>query len=228
MACEDDVKDIFQSADCVCFDVDCTVCTDETIDELAKTLGMGDEVSKITCSAMRGTMSYKESMIESFNLIKPSQSDIRKFVAAHPVQLTPNIRELVTTLQERRIPVYLISGSFVCLIENVAEVLNIPKENIFANRLLFYYHGEFAEFDETQPTINTDGKAKVIQQLKDKHGYQRVVHIGDGVTDLKACPPADAFIGFGGNQIREKVKNGCHWFVEDIKELLSVLQHKDN
>jgi len=47
MACEDDVKDIFQSADCVCFDVDCTVCTDETIDELAKTLGMGDEVSKM-------------------------------------------------------------------------------------------------------------------------------------------------------------------------------------
>lgn len=27
------------------------------------------------------------------------------------------------------------------------------------------------------------------------------LQVGDGATDLAACPPADAFIGYGGNQV---------------------------
>ena len=50
--------------------------------------------------------------------------------------------------------------------------------------------GEYIGFDEEQPTCCDNGKAVVIQQLKDKFGYRRLVHIGDGVTDLEACPPA--------------------------------------
>jgi phosphoserine phosphatase len=30
--------------------------------------------------------------------------------------------------------------------------------------------------------------------------------VGDGATDMQAKPPADAFIGFGGIAVREKVK----------------------
>ena len=36
---------------------------------------------------------------------------------------------------------------------------------------------------------------------------------GDGATDMEARPPADIFVGFGGNVIREKVKGGADWFV---------------
>jgi len=50
--------------------------------------------------------------------------------------------------------------------------------------------GKYAGFDEAQPTSETGGKPKVIQQLKDVFGYKQVVHIGDGVTDMEACPPA--------------------------------------
>jgi len=33
----------------------------------------------------------------------------------------------------------------------------------------------------------------------------------------------DAFIGFGGNQVRERVKNEAKWFVMDFSELINVL-----
>ena len=33
----------------------------------------------------------------------------------------------------------------------------------------------------------------------------------------------DAFIGYGGNVVREKVKNNAGWFVTDFKELISAL-----
>lgn len=55
--------------------------------------------------------------------------------------------------------------------------------------------GEYAGFDENQPTSRSGGKAEVIRRLKEQKGFKTVVHIGDGATDLEASPPADAFIG---------------------------------
>lgn len=50
--------------------------------------------------------------------------------------------------------------------------------------------GEFAGFDESQPTAESGGKGKVISVLKEQYGFKTVVMIGDGATDLEACPPA--------------------------------------
>ena len=54
--------------------------------------------------------------------------------------------------------------------------------------------GEFASFDEDQPTCQAGGKPRVINDLKSKHGYKKVVHIGDGTTDMEASPPAVSFM----------------------------------
>jgi len=47
--------------------------------------------------------------------------------------------------------------------------------------------------------------------LKEKYGYTKLFMIGDGITDLEASPPADAFIGEFSNYFitlnREKLKN---------------------
>lgn len=65
--------------------------------------------------------------------------------------------------------------------------------------------GEYAGFDESEPTSRTGGKAIVIDTLKKKHNFKNLVHIGDGATDLEACPPADAFIGifYRNNEIKK-------------------------
>jgi len=40
-------------------------------------------------------------------------------------------------LQEKDVPVYLISGGFRCIIEPIAAQLQIPLTDVFANELLF-------------------------------------------------------------------------------------------
>lgn len=50
--------------------------------------------------------------------------------------------------------------------------------------------GEYAGFDETQPTAESGGKGKVIAHLKEQFQFKKVVMIGDGATDMEACPPA--------------------------------------
>ncbi|KMQ89868.1 phosphoserine phosphatase [Lasius niger] len=127
--------------------------------------------------------------------------------------------ELVSALQACGKHVFLVSGGFHCLIAPIALQLNIPPENIYANRLKFYFTGEYAGFDENQPTSRSGGKAEVIEYLKKQKGFKNIVHIGDGSTDLEASPPADAFIGFGGNVIRESVKARAQWFVMNFDDL---------
>lgn len=223
MASTEEVKQIWKNADCVCFDVDSTVVMDEGIDELANFLGKGEEVSRITVRAMQGSLSYTESLKARLDIIKPSQQNVSKFIETHPPHLTPGMKELVQKLQMQKKDIFLITGGFRSIVEVIADQLSIPHDKIFANELLFYYNGDFAGFDRSQLTCEGDGKAKVILYLKNKFGYKRVVHIGDGATDLEACPPADAFIGFGANQVREKVKSGCHWYVMSCRELIEAL-----
>ena len=56
--------------------------------------------------------------------------------------------------------------------------------------ILFSSKGSYAGFDETEPTSHQDGKPKVVAYLKNRYQYRYVTMIGDGVTDLEACPPA--------------------------------------
>ena len=47
MSTEDEVRQIWRSADAVCLDVDSTVLTEEAIDELAIYLGVGQDVQRM-------------------------------------------------------------------------------------------------------------------------------------------------------------------------------------
>ncbi|XP_068633233.1 phosphoserine phosphatase isoform X2 [Battus philenor] len=223
MSPQQSVQELFRTADCVCFDVDSTVIQDEGIDELAKFCGKGDEVKRLTAEAMGGSMTFQEALKKRLDIIRPSVSQIRQFISTFPINLTPGISQLVKALQDRGVKVYLVSGGFRCLIDPVAELLNIPVTNVYANRLKFFFDGEYAGFDENEPTSRSGGKGLVIKRLKEHHNYQRLVMIGDGATDAEACPPADGFIGFGGNVVREEVKKRALWYVTDFQELISSL-----
>lgn len=41
-----------------------------------------------------------------------------------------------------------------------------------------------------QPTAESGGKGKVIGFLKEKFHFKKIIMIGDGATDMEACPPA--------------------------------------
>ncbi|KAG8042760.1 hypothetical protein G9C98_005400 [Cotesia typhae] len=219
----EDIKLIWKNADAVSFDVDSTVIQEEGIDELAKFCGKGDQVTELTKKAMQGNMTFQQSLTVRLNIIRPSLEQIKQFIKIHPPKLTPGIKELVDKLHEKNKKVFLVSGGFRCLISPVAARLNISKDNIFANRLLFHFTGEFGGFDENELTAKSGGKAQVIKRLKENYNFKTIVHIGDGATDLEACPPADAFIGFGGNVVRDTVKNGSRWFVYDLNQLKEAL-----
>jgi len=218
------VVDTLKNAQCVAFDVDSTVITEEGIDVLAAHCGAGEAVAAWTAKAMGGSVKFEDALAARLELIKPSRSDIAECLAAHPPQLNAGVAELVELLHARGTAVYLVSGGFRLMINPVADMLDISHDRVFANTILFDEAGDFTGFDASEPTSADGGKPKVIGALKEQHGYDPVIMVGDGATDLQARPPADAFVGFGGIAVREVVKEGADWFVGDFEEVLKLVR----
>ncbi|VDK53459.1 unnamed protein product [Anisakis simplex] len=220
---ENTAKRIWQNADAVCFDVDSTICQDELIDELAAFLGVGEEIAKCTQIAMNGSMTFRESLTKRLNIMRPTLKQVEAFARKHPPRVTPGIVELVAELRRRQVDVYIVSGGFRPLIMPIARLLRIPRENVFGNEILFDRNGAYAGFDTNELTSDsgskTVGKAGVCGLLKRRMGYENLVMIGDGATDMEASPPADTFIGFAGNQVRDSVRKGAPWLVYDFDTL---------
>uniref|UniRef100_A0A7N0ZRF2 phosphoserine phosphatase n=1 Tax=Kalanchoe fedtschenkoi TaxID=63787 RepID=A0A7N0ZRF2_KALFE len=221
-----EVLDLWQSTNAVCFDVDSTVCLDEGIDELAEFCGAGQAVAEWTARAMSGSVSFEEALAARLALFNPSLSQVQDFLEKRPPRLSPGIDELVKTLKENGNDVYLISGGFRQMINPVASILGIPRENIFANNLLFGDYGEFKGFDVNEPTSRSGGKATAVRNIRKSHDYKTLAMIGDGATDLEARQPggADLFICYGGVQLREGVAANADWLVFNFKDLINSLK----
>lgn len=84
--------------------------------------------------------------------------------------------------------------------------------------------GKYAGFDANQPTSHTGGKGEAINVIRRLHGDNvSVTMIGDGATDLEAAPPADNFVGYGGNVVRDEVRSRAQYFVTDFQQLYKDL-----
>lgn len=136
-------------------------------------------------------------------------------------------RDFIDHLRTENKKIYFISGGFHSLIDPVAQQLNIPLSNLFANKLLFDYKGNYGGFDVNQPTSRSGGKGEAITQIRNFNSSQlqsnaqlNIVMIGDGATDLESAPPADNFIGYGGNIVRDSVRERAQFFVTDFMQLM--------
>jgi len=223
-AAVDSAKEAIRNADAVCFDVDSTVVKTEGIDLLAACFGVYDQVAELTKTAMEGNVKFQDAMAQRLAIMKPTVEGVEKCLAKEKPRFTKGMKQLVARLQERDVDIYLVSGGFTVMIEPIAEILKIPKENIYANTILFDDDGNYKDFDRSAPTSKSGGKPAVVAQLKKAKGYKTVVMIGDGATDMDARPPASAFIGYGGVQVRPKVKAGADWFVTSWRELMKELK----
>uniref|UniRef100_A0A914WGV9 Phosphoserine phosphatase n=1 Tax=Plectus sambesii TaxID=2011161 RepID=A0A914WGV9_9BILA len=196
---------------------------------LANYLGCGEEVAQFTRKAMNGcgNMTFRDALTARLAIMKPTREQFETYARTHEPKLTVGIKELIKELKRRGIAVYLVSGGFRRIIMPVARLLGIPREHVFANELLFDDDGTFAGFDLSELTSDSGtpdvGKPAVCQLLKQRYHHKYMVMVGDGSTDMEASPPADAFVGFGGNQVRENVRREASWFVYGCDELIQEL-----
>jgi HAD superfamily phosphoserine phosphatase-like hydrolase len=197
-------------------DCDSTLSSIEGIDELARLSNHAifADVVALTNAAMDGEVPLSEVFEKRMEIIKPNREIADKVCQCYLENIVPGVEELIRKAKENGwIPV-IISGGFAPLIAPLAKHLGIS--HVEAVPLFFNELGNYEGYGKDYPTTRNLGKNEIIREWRAALLPERVVMIGDGVSDLETKPDVDAMVGFGGVVGREKVKHGADLWVTDF------------
>lgn len=185
----------------VCFDMDSTLVQTEVINELAHKAGVGDAVSKITESAMRGEIDFAESFKQRIALLKGLDERVMIQIAEN-LPLTEGAERLFRTLKKYGFKTAILSGGFTYFGKYLQNKLDI--DYVFANQL------EIADGKLTGNYLGdiVDGakKAELLRNIafKEDIHLEQTVAVGDGSNDLPMLNIAGLGIAFHAKPLVKK------------------------
>lgn len=202
----------------ICFDCDSTLSKIEGIDELARRVGLGEQLAKLTDAAMNGEVALEDIYGKRLDLIKPNRDAILWLADLYISELVDGVQDVFAQLQQHNKTIHIISGGLLPAILPLAKLLNVPVENVHAVDVYFAENGDYLGYETDSPLAKNGGKAEVVKSLQAKS----LVMIGDGKTDLEAQQAGAKVIGFGGVVNRKLVRENADFFVAD-ENLTAVL-----
>ncbi|KAI9733290.1 MAG: hypothetical protein M1834_003374 [Cirrosporium novae-zelandiae] len=114
------------------FDMDGTLIHQETIDELARTVGRYEDVSAITARAMNGELEFKDALRARVAVLKGVEETIWQRLEAI-LKIREGAKDLCRGLMRLGAEVGIVSGGFHPMVDWLARELGIQHR--FANRL---------------------------------------------------------------------------------------------
>lgn len=199
-------------------DCDSTLSVIEGIDELARARGaeVFDKVVALTDAAMNGEIAISEVFPRRMDLIRPDRALCDEIAARYIEQMVEGVPQLLQQARERGWLPVILSGGFAPLIAPLARQLGV--EHVEAVPIEFCEDGSYVDYGRDYPTTRNFGKNEIIREWKAAMMPERVVMIGDGVSDLETAPDVDLFVGFGGVAARPKVQAAAGYWLADMKQ----------
>lgn len=203
------------------FDMDSTLIQGETIDELAKMAGVGEQVVAITASAMRGEIQFQESFRRRVGLLKGlPESRVMEVIVRLP--LMEGTERLFRTLKARGAKTAIFSGGFTFFGAVLKEKLGV--DYVFANQL------DVRDGSATGEVLGqiVDGarKAELLVEIAGIEGIplEQVVAVGDGANDLPMLGLAGMGVAFHAKPIVRAKAEFCvtHVGLDGLLYLLGI------
>jgi len=179
-------------------DMDSTMITGETLDELAGFAGLGDRIAAITRRAMNGELDFKAALRERVAMLRGLPLDALEKTWQR-VRLTPGGRELVATMRAHGALTALISGGFSFFTGKVAAELGF--HSFRSNTLLD--DGSVLTGQVVEPILDRDSKRAALTELAAQRGLKlsATLAVGDGANDLDMLRAAGLGVAFHAKPI---------------------------
>ncbi len=174
-------------------DMDSTIVTTETLDELAAEAGLKERIAAITARAMNGELDFKAALRERVGMLKglPEAALARTW---ETTELMPGARALVATMRAAGAHAALVSGGFTFFTGRVAALVGFHEHH--ANTLIIT-EGRL-EGTVGEPILDKDSKLATLKRLSQGLGLpmERTLTVGDGANDLPMLQAAGLGIAF--------------------------------
>lgn len=200
------------------FDFDSTLMDGETIDFLAKPLGLEEKVAGITEKAMAGELDFFESLIERVSLLK-GLDYAQAVEICKDLPLMPGATELIPALKEKGYKVVCFSGGFRIGTSPAKDKLGLDAD--FSNVL--HEKDGVLTGQVGGDMMFGFSKGDMIQRLQNILGVTKADTLvcGDGANDLSMFEHADTRIAFCAREVLKKEAN----IIVDKKDLTEILKH---
>ncbi|NVK20112.1 MAG: phosphoserine phosphatase SerB [Methylocystaceae bacterium] len=174
-------------------DMDSTIVTGETLDDLAEFAGLKKEVAVITTRAMNGEIQFRDALRERVAMLKGLSSNFLE-EAMKMVHLTPGAKELVATMKANGAYCALVSGGFTFFTSRVAEKVGFDFN---AGNNMEIVDGVLTG-NVLDPIVTKDSKLDYLRSLSAEQGIttEDAVAVGDGANDLPMVLEAGLGIAF--------------------------------
>ena len=186
----------------VAMDMDSTLVTIESIDEMGELLGIREKIAAVTEQAMRGEIDYPESLRRRVALLAGLEEQALERICEERMHLSPGAEVLVQRCRELGIRTLLVSGGFSLFTTWLQRRLGIDA--VLSNEL------EIENGRLTGRVVGgiVDGAAKA-QRLRtelEQLGIARAhaVAIGDGANDIPMMGAAGVSIAYRAKTIVRK------------------------
>lgn len=203
-------------------DMDSTLITMETIDELADMVNLKTEVAAITAQAMRGEIEYDESLRRRLALLEGLDESALQRVYNERLKFSPGAEQLLAPVQRAGIKTLLVSGGFTYITDRLKPRVKLD-----------YTHSNVLEVKDGRLTgkviggiVNANAKRamllKVAAELKISR--EQIAGVGDGANDLKFLAECGVSVAYRAKPIvREQTTYALnHSGLDAMRWLLSA------
>ena len=192
----------FSDIKLVVSDMDSTLITIETIDEIAKESGMSSEVALITEQAMQGNLDFTESFKKRVSILKGVNTSAFESVYTNSLKLSPGAKELINFFKSISVKSAIISGGLSYFADRLHKSLGVDtfranNVEVINNCLTGAVLGKVIDANEKANYIN---ELCALYQLK----REQVIAIGDGANDLQMMKIAGVSVAYHAKPILQK------------------------
>ncbi len=197
-------------------DMDSTILSSETLDDLASLIDKADQIKKITKNAMNGKTNFINSLVERVKTLKNTNVKYLNRVK-NELKYNQGAKELISTMKKNGSICALCTGGFYFIANEVKATLGFNyvqantleiKDGVITGNLI-------------KPIFNEDSKKEFLKHLADKYklSLENTCSIGDGANDIKMNQLSSLGVSFRGHKI---LKDNSK-FILDHSDLTGLL-----
>lgn len=174
-------------------DMDSTIVTGETLDELAAHAGLRAGIAAITARAMNGELDFAAALRERVAMLRGLPAEALETTWA-ATRLTPGATTLVATMRAHGAWCMLVSGGFTFFTQRVRDLVGFDAHQ--AN-VLEVRDGALAG-TVAEPILDRDAKLATLRRLAAGRGLSlaETCAVGDGANDLPMLLAAGMGVAF--------------------------------
>lgn len=182
-------------------DMDCTMVTFETLDEIGAAAGVGEQVARITERTMNGSLNFAESLMQRVALIKGLPVATMKKILDE-TQISPGGQQFIGAFRAAGAKAVLVSGGFTYFTSVIAPQCGFDAHH--ANTLNIT--GELLDGTVAPPILDREAKLTFLDKYAREMNISldETLTIGDGANDLLMLNAAGIGIGYRPKAVVEQ------------------------